>query len=126
MEKKILTCIGCPMGCELTVELNGCEVAAVSGYTCKRGESYAKKEVTHPTRIVTTTVRVKNGTCPVVPVKTKTDLPKDRMFACIRELKDLTVDAPVSAGQIVLKDAAGTGVEVVAVKEVGVLDGGNG
>ena len=75
MEKRVLTCIGCPMGCELTVELDGKTVVSISGYTCKRGKIYGEKEVTHPTRIVTTTVRVVNGTAPVVPVKTKEDIP---------------------------------------------------
>lgn len=119
MEKRILTCIGCPMGCELTVELEGLEVVSVSGYTCRRGKVYGEKEVTHPTRIVTTTVRVDGGAAPVVPVKTREDIPKDKIFACIRALKNVTVQAPVRAGDIVMTDAAGTGVDVIAVKDVG-------
>ena len=93
MEKRVLTCIGCPMGCELTVELDGKTVVSISGYTCKRGKIYGEKEVTHPTRIVTTTVRVVNGTAPVVPVKTKEDIPKDKIFECVRELKGVQVQA---------------------------------
>ena len=61
METRELTCIGCPMGCALTVELDANEVVSVTGHTCKRGEDYAKKEVTNPTRIVTSTVRVEGG-----------------------------------------------------------------
>ncbi len=118
MEKRVLTCIGCPMGCELTVELDGKTVVSISGYTCKRGKIYGEKEVTHPTRIVTTTVRVVNGTAPVVPVKTKEDIPKDKIFECVRELKGVQVQAPVSAGEPVLKNVAGTGVDVIAVKTV--------
>ena len=119
MEKRILPCIGCPMGCELTVELDGETVTSISGYTCKRGKIYGEKEVTHPTRIVTTTVRVARGAAPVVPVKTKEDIPKDKIFQCIRELKNVTVQAPVRAGEAVLKNVAGTGVDVIAVKTVG-------
>ena len=118
MEKKILTCIGCPMGCALTVELEKGEVTVISGYTCKRGQIYGEKEVTHPTRIVTTTVCVTQGTAPVVPVKTKTDIPKDKIFACIEELKKITMQAPVHAGDTVLKNVAGTGVDIIAVKAV--------
>ena len=55
MEKRELICIGCPMGCPLVVELDGAEIVSVSGYTCKRGDVYARKEVTNPTRIVTST-----------------------------------------------------------------------
>lgn len=119
MEKRILTCIGCPMGCELMVELDGETVTSISGYTCKRGKIYGEKEVTHPTRIVTTTVRVARGAAPVVPVKTKKDIPKDKIFQCIRGLKNVTVQAPVRAGETVLKNVAGTGVDVIAVKAVG-------
>lgn len=106
------------MGCELTVELDGETVSSISGYTCKRGKIYGEKEVTHPTRIVTTTVRVIQGAASVVPVKTKEDIPKDRIFECIRELKNVAVQAPVRAGETVLQNVAGTGVDVIAVKTV--------
>ena len=39
MEERKLTCIGCPMGCPLTVVMNGKEVVGVTGNTCKRGDS---------------------------------------------------------------------------------------
>ena len=61
MEIKNLTCINCPVGCSLKVEMDGSHVTRVSGNTCRRGEVYARKEVTNPTRIVTTTVKVVNG-----------------------------------------------------------------
>ena len=61
MEKRDLICINCPLGCMLTVEMDGKEVVSVSGNTCPRGEAYAKKEVTNPTRIVTSTVKGKIG-----------------------------------------------------------------
>ena len=34
MEERKLTCIGCPMGCPLTVVMNGEEVVSVTGNTC--------------------------------------------------------------------------------------------
>ena len=118
MEKRNLTCIGCPMGCALLVEMNGKEIISVTGNTCKKGAEYAVKEVTDPTRIVTTTVRVSGGTEPVVSVKTKEDIPKDQIFACIRAMKEITVPAPVHNGDVVLHDAAHTGVDVIATKNV--------
>ena len=84
MEKRNLTCIGCPMGCALLVEMNGKEIISVTGNTCKKGAEYAVKEVTDPTRIVTTTVRVKNGSMPVVSVKTAQDIPKGKIFGSDR------------------------------------------
>ena len=95
MEKRNLTCIGCPMGCALLVEMDGKEIISVTGNTCKKGAEYAVKEVTDPTRIVTTTVRVKNGSMPVVSVKTAQDIPKGKIFDCVETLRDVCVEAPV-------------------------------
>ena len=118
MEQKNLTCIGCPLGCQITVELENGEVISVTGNTCKRGDDYARKEVTSPTRIVTSTVRVVNGKAPMVSVKTKSDIPKDKIFDCARDFKEIEVQAPVSIGDIVLENVAGTGVDMVATKNV--------
>jgi CxxC motif-containing protein len=118
MEVKELTCIGCPLGCALTVKMEGGSVVSVSGNTCKRGDDYARKEMTDPRRIVTSTVRVKGGILPVVSVKTEVDIPKNLIKKCLEELKDVEVPAPVSIGDVVLKDAAGTGISVVATKNL--------
>ena len=118
MEKRELICIGCPMGCPLTVELEEGQVMSVTGHTCKRGDVYARKEVTNPTRIVTPTVKVEGGNADMVSVKTKEDIPKGKIFDCVRALKDVTVKAPVHIGDVVLADVAGTGVDMVATKAV--------
>lgn len=117
--RKELICIRCPLGCNLTAELgdNG-EVQSVSGNTCPRGAEYAKKELTSPTRMVTSTVPVVGGDQPRVPVKTADDIPKDKIFACMKDIRGLTVDAPVICGQVLLSDAAGTGISIVAAKTV--------
>lgn len=118
MEVRNLTCISCPMGCALTATLDGGEVISVTGNTCKRGDIYARKEVTNPTRIVTSTVRVTGGTADMVSVKTKEDIPKGKIFDCVTALKDVTVQAPVKIGDVILSDAAGTGVDIIATKSV--------
>lgn len=118
MEKRELTCIGCPLGCPITVSMNGSEVLAVEGNTCKRGAEYARKEVTNPTRIVTTTVSVTGGKDMTVPVKTRTDIPKEKIFECVRALKGITVSAPVRIGDVILTDVAGTGVDMLAAGNV--------
>ena len=118
MEKKNLICIGCPMGCPITVTLEAGEVREVTGFTCKRGETYARKEVTNPTRIVTSTVRVAGGEAPVVSVKTAQDIPKGEIFPCAEALRQVVVSAPVAIGDVVLRNVAGTGVDVVATKAV--------
>ena len=118
MEVKNLTCINCPMGCALTVEMNGDEVISVSGNTCSRGDAYARKEVTNPTRIVTSTVKVTGGRSDMVSVKTKEDIPKGKIFECIKELQGVQVQAPIHIGDVIIANIADTGVAVVATKNI--------
>ena len=120
MEKIELTCIGCPMGCPLVVEMENGAVSKVTGNTCPRGDAYGRKEVTNPTRIVTSTVRVEGGTLPVVSCKTRTDIPKGKIFDVARALKTVTIPAPVTIGQVLVDNVADTGVEIIATKNVGV------
>lgn len=119
MEERLLTCIGCPMGCQLKVILKDGQVEKIEGNTCKKGADYGRKEVTNPTRIVTSTVRVAGGELPVVSVKTAGDIPKEKIRECMLALKDVEVAAPVRIGDIVLENAAGTGVAVVVTRNVG-------
>ena len=118
MKKRELICIGCPMGCPIVVEMEDGKVLSVTGNTCPRGESYARKEVTNPTRIVTTTVRVDGGKVPMINVKTEQDIPKDKIFVCIAALRGVTMKAPIHIGDIVLENVAGTGVNIVAAGNV--------
>lgn len=118
MEERALTCICCPMGCQLRVFLKDGQVEKIEGNTCKRGAEYGRKEVTNPTRIVTTTVRVLGGKLPVVSVKTAQDIPKEKMKECMLQLKNVTVQAPVKIGDIVLEHTAGTDVNVIATKNI--------
>ena len=118
MEKRELICIGCPMGCPMTVTMENGEVLSVSGNTCKRGADYGANEVTHPTRIVTSTVCVKNGTIPMVSVKTAQDIPKEKIMDVMDCINRITVEAPVHIGDVLLSDAAATGVDIVATKNV--------
>jgi CxxC motif-containing protein len=114
---KILTCINCPMGCELTVEVENGKVLSVSGNTCKRGELYAESEITAPTRTITTTVISEQGR--PVPVKTAQPIPKDKIFECTAAIKALKVSLPVKVGQVLEDDLLGTGSQVTATKSVG-------
>ena len=118
MEKKNLTCICCPMGCALTVEMEGKEVISVTGNGCKQGKEYGPKEVTNPTRIVTSSVTVTGAAERAVSVKTASDIPKDKIFDCVKALKGISIPAPVHIGDVIISDVAGTGVKVIATKEV--------
>ncbi|SEH60785.1 MULTISPECIES: DUF1667 domain-containing protein [Atopobiaceae] len=110
-----LTCIRCPRGCHLVARLSGTEVASVGGNACPRGDAYARKELTNPTRVVTSTVRVAGRTpAPMLPVKTAQDVPKDLVRDVMEALASVRVSPPVRMGQVVLADVCGTGVDVVA------------
>ncbi len=119
MRQTSVTCIGCPLGCRVMVEFDPeGKIAGVSGHSCPRGEAYARKEVTAPSRTVTTIVKLRHGDIPVVSVKTASDIPKEKIFACMDALRQVTVDAPVKIGDIVVENICGTGVPVIATKDV--------
>ena len=113
-----MTCIGCPLGCALTAVSAVDGSWEISGYTCKRGLDYAKKELTRPQRTVTSTVRVSGGKASVVSVRTATDVPKDAIWQVMDVINSLTVPAPVRIGDVLLADIAGTGVALTATKAV--------
>ena len=117
-KKRELTCIGCPLGCQIAVTMEENEIVKVEGNTCPRGEKYARTEVTNPMRTVTTTVKVQGGSCNVVSVKTAADIPKDLVKGCIKELRGITLQAPTKIGQIVVENICNTGVDVVVTKNL--------
>ena len=117
MEKRILTCIGCPLGCTLTA-VPAADGYDISGYTCKRGLEYAQKELTCPQRTVTSTVRVSGGQAKVVSVRTATDIPKDAIFAVMEAVNAVVAPAPIAIGDVLCENIAGTGVALVATKGV--------
>ena len=109
-----LTCIVCPKGCSLTVELDGKNIVSVSGHTCKRGEEYAINECTAPMRTLTTTVaRVGGG---VVPVKTDKTVPKELLFKCMEAVNAVKAPADVKLGDVIIENILGTGANLVATR----------
>lgn len=118
MKRKELTCIGCPMGCTLLVELMDNGEIKVTGSSCKIGDAYGVKECTNPTRILTTTLEVRGGKYLRVPVKTEKDIPKNKIYDCIKALKGITLNAPVSIGDVVYENIEGTGVNILATRNI--------
>lgn len=117
MERTEMVCICCPLGCMLSVTQEDKEIL-VTGNSCPRGKTYAVTEMTDPRRIVTTTVRVRGSGIPMVSVKTKDGIPKNKMMQCMKELADIELQAPVKDGDIVKADIAGTGIDVIATKNI--------
>ena len=112
--KKNLICVSCPLGCPIEVEVENGEVISVSGNTCKRGDQYARTEITNPVRSLTTSVKVEGGVHSVVPVKSVGPVPKDKMFDCMKVINEATIKAPVKIGDVVIENICGLGVDIVA------------
>jgi len=121
LSKRELTCIGCPMGCALIVELDGKKVINVLGSSCKIGENYGKKECTNPTRVVTSSVLVTGGQSEILPVKTEKDIPKNLIYDCVGALKNIVIKAPIHIGDVVLENVLNTGVNIIATKDIEAL-----
>ena len=113
-----LTCIGCPIGCTLTVQIREGEIL-VSGNTCPRGKKYARDEVICPKRMVTSTVALAGGEISRVSVKTEAEVPKESIMDCMAEIRRVRVNAPVRIGDVVIENCAGTGIRVIITKNVG-------
>ncbi|MDY7041344.1 MAG: DUF1667 domain-containing protein [Chloroflexota bacterium] len=113
-----IICITCPVGCTLEVTHEGKTVVEVDGNQCKKGVDYAEGELTDPRRMVTSTVRVQGGVHPLVPVYTAAPIPKPLIFSLLSELRRVELRAPVKVGQVVLGDALGTGVDVLASRNL--------
>lgn len=119
MKTKVMNCIMCPMGCELTVTLDDKgKFVSVTGNSCPRGAKYAETEVTDPRRMLTTTVRIKGGLLPLLPVVSADVLPKGKIAECLAFLRNITVQAPVKAGEVIVPDILGLGVDIVASRNM--------
>ncbi len=118
MTKRTLTCISCPLGCDLEAEVSG-DTVAVTGNRCEKGIAYAKAEILNPQRVVTSNVLVDGGLCPLVSVKTSAPIPKGLIAKMIQELKNIKIEAPIRIGQVLIRNLLDTGIDVIATREVG-------
>lgn len=115
--KQELICIVCPKGCHLTAEQTA-EGWQITGYGCPRGQQYGVAEMTNPTRVVTSTVRITGGIHPRLPVKTDGALPRSLVEEAVRMLDTVEVTAPVTCGQVILGNIGGTGINFVASRDM--------
>ena len=110
----ILTCIVCPRGCELHVDEN----YNVTGNSCPRGEEYGRNELTHPVRMITSTVKLEGGRLRRLPVKTSQPVAKEKMFEVVRALDNVVAHSPVRVGDVLVKDVCGTGADIIATRDL--------
>ena len=116
-ETKIITCIGCPSGCQISVTKIGDDYK-VEGNECKRGEEYAIEEFTAPKRILTTTIQVISGVLPLIPVRSDRPLPKDQLFDCMDYLSTLKTQAPIKMGDVIVENILDLDANIIASRDL--------
>ncbi|MEG1431434.1 DUF1667 domain-containing protein [Eubacterium sp.] len=116
MKKKII-CTVCPMGCLITVDGEGERIDDIQGYGCKRGLEYGTNEFSHPVRILTSTVRTSSTHTPLLPVRSQSPIPKERMMDCMEEIRKVTVDKGVRCYDTIISNICNTGIDIVATGE---------
>jgi CxxC motif-containing protein len=116
--KHSYVCINCPLSCELELTEENGEVLEVTGNECKVGTRYAEEEFSDPRRVVTTTVPVRDAALPVLPVRTAEAIPKRLVIDAVKSLARVVAQAPVTEGQVIYNDIMGTGVDVIASRDL--------
>ena len=115
---KEITCIICPRGCSLNIHKEQDEWV-VCGNHCPRGVKYAISEMTAPTRMLTSTIRVKDGIHPVCPIISAKPIPKSEIMKCMKEIWNYEVNAPIHYGEVVISNIGNTGVDMIASRDFG-------
>ena len=117
MTKEII-CTICPRGCRIEAVGDGKNLTSATGYSCKRGLEYAKTEYSNPVRILTTTVKIAGVENDLLPVRSTKPLPKEKLFECMEIIRTASAKAPIKCYDIIVKDICGTGVDIVATKNI--------
>ncbi len=121
MSVRELICVVCPNGCRLAVEVEeGPEpkVLSVSGQTCPKGETWARQEVEAPLRTIASSIRVTGGTMRLASVRTDRAIALSKIFRVMKEIRAVTLEAPVRIGDVILDGPAGTDCRIIATRHV--------
>ena len=111
-------CTACPKGCRLRVTMDGDDIVKMEGYSCKKGMDYGKQEAIDPRRMLATTVRIKHGLHTLLPVYTQAPISKREIPDVLAALRQVELEAPIKAQSVVLENVAGTGVKVLASRDM--------
>ena len=114
---KNMTCIECPKGCLLSVDIENCKVVSVKGAKCPKGPGYAISETENPARILTATVVADGLALKLVSVRTDKPIPKKDIFRAMAEISKMKIDKPLRSGDVLVGDFLGLGVKLVATRE---------
>ena len=115
--EKTIRCIVCPTGCEIHVKKVDGELI-VEGHTCSRGEEYAKDEFIAPKRILTTTMRVKGGLLPLIPVRTDKPILKDKLTEVLNEIAVKEIEAPIKMGDVLIENVLKLDANIIASRDL--------
>ena len=121
MTTRELTCVVCPNGCSIVVNVDNDEnpvVTKVQGNICPRGEAWARQEVENPMRTIASSVPVQGGDFPLASVRTNRPIPLAGIGEVMKEIRQVTLEAPVEIGQTVLSRPAGYDTEVIVTRRV--------
>ncbi|OGD28435.1 MAG: hypothetical protein A2V57_06480 [Candidatus Aminicenantes bacterium RBG_19FT_COMBO_65_30] len=114
-----LTCVLCPVGCELEVRRDATGELEIHGNQCDKGVPFAIEEVLHPKRNLATSVPVRGTPAKMASVRLSGPVPREFVFPILAEIAKLRPEAPVRRGQVLIADVLGTGVDVIATRTVG-------
>lgn len=117
MIKKI-TCIECPKGCSLSIDIENCRVVKVSGNECPKGEKYAIQEIENPMRILTSTVLAEGLSLKMVPVRTDKPIPKSKIMEAMSEIKRIRLKSQIKAGSVIVENFLSPGVNLLVTRNV--------
>jgi CxxC motif-containing protein len=118
VERVHFTCVTCPIGCEIDVELQDSDVISMEGSKCAKGKEFVLQELKEPMRILTTTIRIRGAKWAMLPVRTDEPIPKRLLFKVIEELANIEMQAPVKVSNVIISDIAGTGANIVATRNM--------
>lgn len=118
MTKEII-CTVCPMGCRMTVEGEKDEIRSITGFSCRRGEEYGRREFSHPVRILTTTVKTDDKKHSLLPVRSSLPVPKELLMDCMEVIRTVNVKGPVRRYDVIVENICGCGADIVATGEIG-------
>lgn len=115
---KKMTCIECPKGCLLSIDIENCRVIKVSGNECPKGEAYAVQEIENPTRILTSAVLTEGLSLKMVPVRTDKPIPKSKLMEAMGEIKNIRLKSPVKSGSVIVENFLNLGVDLLSTRNV--------
>jgi len=114
-----MICIGCPLGCRVTVELGPDKtVKKIKGHKCKEGEKYIIEEFTNPVRIFTGTIPTGHTDLPFLPVRTSIPIPKGKMKKATKAALDAELKPPIRVGDVLISRFMGTEADLVATSKL--------